>query len=59
MDLKTVRRGGKIEAIGIVLILLGMAGCGAGAVLDSSSGMISGTLLCVAGFFVFLVGRLM
>ena len=58
MTTQTQRRGGKFEAVGFVLILLGMAGCFSAAAIGAT-GLVLGSLLSVAGFVVFLVGRFM
>ena len=54
------RRGSKFEAIGVILILVGLAGCfGAAVVGLGTDGLITGALLSIAGFVVFLIGRFM
>lgn len=58
MTIETQRRGGKFEAIGFVLILLGMAGCFSAAAIGPT-GAVLGSLLAIAGFGVFLAGRFM
>lgn len=58
MAVEVVRRGGKFEAIGFLLILLGMAGCFSSAAVGVAGAFI-GTPLFVAGCVVFLIGRFM
>lgn len=58
MRVETVRRGGKFEAIGFALILLGMAGCFSAAAIGDA-GLVIGSLLAIIGFIVFLIGRFM
>lgn len=60
MALEIQRRGGKFEAAGFILILLGMAGCFGSALLGEGAflfGLGSGAVLFAAGLITFLIGR--
>ena len=57
---ESARRGSKFEAIGVILILVGLAGCFSAAVVNlGNGGLVTGALLSIAGFVVFLIGRFM
>lgn len=58
MATEVQRRGGKFEAIGFLLILLGMAGCFSAASIGGA-GLVIGSLLAGIGLIVFLIGRFM
>lgn len=55
----TQRRGGKYEAVGFLLILLGMGLFAVGAVSESSVGFGIGVVTGFIGLCVFIVGRFM
>ena len=51
---QTFRHARRMEVLGFVLVILGIAGCVSAAALGAP-GLLTGTLLCTAGIAVFLM----